>query len=263
MEPTKKELEAIKASEQFFQKRNKNLLSRLINKVFSFDDYKTDKVKSLEVLWSKFGLNNDKYKFSDEEKVELIHRWFNILYPFNRDIITSYNRELEHFQKQARKFYQENPHMHVSWNYPSPEKYLSKLTKKFGHYDNPKFEKLAKVEIDDSELFRMGIHYIREKLLRENFEIIQYQEPPFVPQFILEKNNKIYFLYTKVKRHPFELKEIFTDDEIQGYVGSCQKRNVNLLLAGIVFSNGIESENPIFKEDKIGIDFTGIINLFE
>jgi len=81
-----------------------------------------------------------------------------------------------------------------------------------------------KTEIDDNELFEMGIYYIKQKALQENFQIIQYQEPPFVPQYILEKNNETFFLYIKVKRSPYELNDIFSNDEIQGYVWSCQKR---------------------------------------
>ncbi len=118
-------------------------------------------------------------------------------------------------------------------------------------------------EIDDNELFEMGIYYIKQKALQEDFQIIQYQEPPFVPQYILQRNNETYFLYIKVKRSPNELNDIFSNDEIQGYVWSCQKRNVKLLLAGIVFSNGTDSKKQIYKEDKIEIDFTGIINMFE
>jgi hypothetical protein len=120
-----------------------------------------------------------------------------------------------------------------------------------------------KTEINENELFEMGKFYITQKAVQENFQIIQYQEPPFVPQYILEKNNETFFLYIKVKRSPYELNDIFSNDEIQGYVWSCQKRNAKLLLAGIVFSNGTDSKKPIYKEDKIEIDFTGIINMFE
>jgi hypothetical protein len=261
MKPTDKELEAIKVSEQFYQKQNTGFFNSLLKREFRFDNYETDEIKDMAVLWSKFGLiTNDKFKFSDAQKIELINIWFNILYPFNMDIISSYNRDLEEFNRKARKFYQENPHIHVSWDFPSPEKYLKKLKDKFGFYDNPKFQK---AEIDDNELFEMGIHYIKQKFLQDGFELIQYQEPPFVPQFILKKDGTTYFLYVKIKRSPFELNDIFSNDEIQGYVWSCQKREVNLLLAGVVFANGVNIDAPIYKEDKIEIDFTGLINMFE
>lgn len=261
MKPTDKELEAIKVSEEMYRKQKKGFLSRVISIPFQFNSYETSEIKNLEVLWEYFGLkSNDKFSFNDEQKVNLIDRWFNILYPYDKDIVGSYYEDLEAFNKQARKFHQENPHMHVSWDFPSPEKYLKTLTDKFGFYNNPKFNK---TEIDDNELFEMGVYYIKQKALNEGFQIIQYQEPPFVPQFVLEKDNETYFLYVKVKRAPDELNEIYSNDEIQGYVWSCQKRNVKLLLAGIVFSNGIDLSKPIYKEDKIEIDFTGIINMFD
>lgn len=261
MKPTDKELEAIKVSEEIYRKQKKSFINNIISKPFCFDSYETSDIKNLEVLWEYFGLkSSDKYSFNDEQKVDLIDRWFNILYPFDKDIVASYNQNVEDFNIQARKFCQENPHMHVSWDFPTPEKYLKKLTAKFGFYDNPTFNK---AEIDDSELFKMGVHYIKQKVLKEDFQIIQYQEPPFVPQFILEKDNKTYFLYINVKRSPNKLDDIFSNDEIQGYVWSCQKRNVSLLLSGIIFSNGIDNNLPIYKEDKIEIDFTGILNMFE
>ena len=120
-----------------------------------------------------------------------------------------------------------------------------------------------KEEISENELFDMGVSYIRQKVVKESFQIVQFQELPFIPQFIIEKNNETYFLYVKVRRYPFDLKDIFSNEELHGYVLSCKKRNVKLLLAGIVFSNGIDSLNPIYKEDKIEVDFTGIINMFE
>lgn len=261
MKPTDKELEAIEASEEMYNNQKKGFMRNLFGKPFRFDIYETSEIKNLESLWQCYGLkSNDKYKFSDEQKIYLIDQWFNILYPFDKDITASYNRDLEEFNRKARKFYQENPHIHVSWDFPSPEKYLKKITDKFGFYDNPTFKK---AEIDDNDLFKMGVHYIKQKALQDDFQIIQYQEPPFVPQYILEKDDETYFLYIKIKRAPFELNDIFSNDEIHGYVWSCQKRNVKLLLAGIVFSNGTDSKMEIYKEDKIEIDFTGIINMFE
>lgn len=228
---------------------------------FQFESYETPENKNLESLWECFGLKSkDNYKFTDDQKIDVINRWFNILYPFDKDIVASYKKDLDAFNSQKRKFNQENPPMHASWDFPCPEKYLKKITQEFGCYDNPK---CYKAEIDDNELFEMGIHYIKQIVRKENFQILQYQEPPFVPQFILEKDNKTYFLYVKVKKKPFELNEMFTNDEIQGYVLSCQKRDVKLLLAGIVFSNGTNLNNPIHKEDKIEVDFTGLINMFE
>jgi hypothetical protein len=138
---------------------------------------------------------------------------------------------------------------------------FDKLFKKKNEIPKPK--KLEKLEIDDDELFEMGVYYIKQKTIQNGFEIIKYQQPPFVPQFVLEKKGVNYFLYIKVKRSPFDLNDIFSNDEIRGYVMSCKKRNVQLLLAGIVFSNGKNINAPIYREDKIEIDFTGIIDMFE
>tara|TARA_B110000977_G_C10781712_1_gene378866 strand:- start:186 stop:563 length:378 start_codon:yes stop_codon:yes gene_type:complete len=121
----------------------------------------------------------------------------------------------------------------------------------------------GRTEIEDNDLFNMGVHYIKQKITSEGFQINEYQEPPFVPQFIVKKANETYFLYIKIERRPFDLNDIFSNEEIQGYVWSCKKRNMKLLLAGIVFSNGTNPDNSIYKEDKIEIDFTGIINMFE
>jgi hypothetical protein len=117
--------------------------------------------------------------------------------------------------------------------------------------------------INESELFEMGVHYVRQVFLSEGYEEIQYQEPPFVPQFILNKNDRTYFLYIKVQSAPFDLEEIFSNDEINGYVWSCQKRGVGLLLSGIVFSNASDPAKSVNKLDRIEIDYTGLINLFE
>ena len=56
----------------------------------------------------------------------------------------------------------------------------------------------GRTEIEDNDLFNMGVHYIKQKITSEGFQINEYQEPPFVPQFIVKKANETYFLYIKL-----------------------------------------------------------------
>jgi hypothetical protein len=138
MKPTDKELEAIKLSEELYRKQKRSFLSSLFGRPFQFDSYETSEIKSLEILWKYFGLkSDDKHRFNNEQKIELINQWFNILYPYDVDIVASYNRDADSFYEEVSEFQQENPNMHVSWDFPSPEKYLKKISDKFGFYDNP------------------------------------------------------------------------------------------------------------------------------
>lgn len=120
---------------------------------------------------------------------------------------------------------------------------------------------MIKTKINDVELFDVGMKYLSEKLKYTGYEIIQYQSQPLVPQFVVRKNNCDYFLYVKVKRHPFNIKRIFSDFELNGYSYSCKKRKIGFLIAGLVIENAVNSELALYKEDKLLIDFSGIINM--
>jgi hypothetical protein len=262
MQPNNSEFQAIKIAEGFVNQKPLPFLKKILSKGFQFTNYEVSPEKSLSALWGKFGLRDDIYDsfFSEENKIKCISEWFKILYRFDVNIIIEYQKYKEEFNTKAQKFYQQNPHMHVSWIFPDPENFLLKITERFGTYDNPIF---SKQEITDIELFEFGITYIKNKIKENDYEIVQSQDPPFVPQFVLKKSNVSYFLYCKIVRAPESMSELFTGYEIDGYNRYCQKHCSKLLLAGMVVSNGNNESYPLYKEDKLAVEFTGILNASE
>lgn len=138
MKPTDKEIEAIKLSEELYRKQKRGFIRSIFGKPFRFNSYETSEIKCLEELWYSFGLYSyEKHIFTNQQKIELIHQWFNILYPYDVDIVKSYNQDTDVFYKEIQELHQQHPHIHVSWDFPTPEKYLQKITDTYGFYDNP------------------------------------------------------------------------------------------------------------------------------
>ena len=261
MQPNEKELKAIKFAEDLLAQNEHKGLKSMFRKKFHFPSKDVYGEKNLSLLWEKYGLtkNNSEHNFSEDEKLNCISEWVRILYPFEVDVHRLYAIDKNDFEQKARKFYQEHPHMHVSWDFPSPEKFLKKLDNTLGNYDNPK---CSKEEVNDEELFEIGIDYVRRKIKADGYQIEFYQKPPFVPQMVLMRNGKKYFLYFKVDRHPVPINKLFSHIEMEGYANYCQKHSAGFLLSGIIFSNMVDENIPIYKEDKIGVDFTGILDMF-
>lgn len=137
MKPNVKELNAIKLSETYYNKKYKGFINKYLFLKFRFQQCEVSAEKTLEALWLLYGLkNNNKFQFSDQEKLECINKWFKILYSLEFDLVADYDNKLREFQQQARKYHLENPNEHINWNFPSPENYILDMKAEFGYYDN-------------------------------------------------------------------------------------------------------------------------------
>jgi hypothetical protein len=135
MKPSFKELEAIKLAEQYYNKKDRSFKKKYLFLKFKFKSYDVEANKTLSSLWNSFGLkSSSKFKFTDDEKLECINKWLKILYNVDFDAVADYNSKLNKFQQQMKHYHSENPDTHVSWNFPSPEKYIKELEAKFGNY---------------------------------------------------------------------------------------------------------------------------------
>ena len=259
MSPTELEIKAIKCAELMYTKRRKGWFARFFKKPFQFNDYKSSPKKTLSMLWQMYGLADSKeFQFTKEDKLTLINEWYSIFYPHKLNITERYLKmEKEYFRKTS-DYTNKNPYIHVSWVYPTPESYLDQLTEQFGPYDQPK-QKLN--ELSNEQLHQFGMEYVKEHILKNGYTIVRHQQLNHLPQFVLQKNGIEYFMYVRFERSPFDLKKLFSNEELTKYIWLCQKRNKGLLIAGIVFSNANNEFSPLYEDQPLSIDFTGIVDM--
>lgn len=134
-QPTSNEKLAISISKSFYIKKL-NFFSAFFQKIFnSNSSFEVDNEETFETLWLKYGLhNNKKIKFSQDEKIDCIDKWFRILYKIDYDLISDFNTEYKTFMDKAKEFHKNNPRTHVSYSFPTPEKFIKKIDERFGPY---------------------------------------------------------------------------------------------------------------------------------
>ncbi len=140
MKPNIKELEAIKLAEQYYNQKDKSFKKKYLFLKFKFKSYDVLAEKTLSNLWSKFGLkSNATIEFSDEEKLECLNKWIEILYNVKFDAVVDYNNKLKNFQLHMKEYYKSNPpnyEVHISWDFPSIEKFIVDMDNEFGSYNS-------------------------------------------------------------------------------------------------------------------------------
>jgi len=145
MKPNAKELKAIRISKRYYINKNKGLMKFFSYIKFRFKRYDVSKKKTMAQLWHQYGLHstgvliNEGIKFSDEEKMDCISKWFDIFYSDEFDVITDYNNKWEEHQKHMKEYYKTNTstdEIHINWDFPTLEKYIQEMDAVFGNYDN-------------------------------------------------------------------------------------------------------------------------------
>jgi len=259
MNPTQLEMQAIKCAEHMYTKKRKGFLSKFFKKPFKFSHYNVNTEKSLSMLWQYYGLTNtNEFHFTNEDKLSLINEWYTIFYPHKLNITERYLKMEQEYFRKTSEYMNNNPFIHVSWIYPTPESYLEKLTEQFGYYDNPK-QKWN--ELSNEQIHQFGMEYVKEHILKNGYIIVRQQQLNHLPQFVLQKNGIEYFMYVRFERSPFNIKKLFSNEELTEYIWLSQKKSKGLLVAGIVFANSNDEYAPLYDDQPLSIDFTGIVDM--
>lgn len=97
--------------------------------------YKTSEIKNLEALWESYGISRNQYLVTDEEKIQLIHKWVLIFYGYEGIDMTSY-QSFHDWRRANGRAFTFDPGFTISFDMVLI--YLSGITEQFGPYDKPR-----------------------------------------------------------------------------------------------------------------------------
>jgi hypothetical protein len=97
--------------------------------------YKTSEIKNLEALWESYGISRNQYLVTDEEKIQLIHKWVLIFYGYEGIDMTSY-QSFQDWRRANGRAFTLDPGFTISFDMVLI--YLSGITEQFGPYDKPR-----------------------------------------------------------------------------------------------------------------------------
>jgi len=97
--------------------------------------YETSETKNLEALWETYGISRKQYFVTDEEKIQLIHKWVLIFYGYEGIDMTSY-QSFQDWRRTYGRAFIHDPGITISFDMVNI--YLRGITEKFGPYDKPR-----------------------------------------------------------------------------------------------------------------------------